>query len=229
MPLVPIPEPSIIRIGCLYRSQTASGPSSIEVYTLRSMGDAMANTATVLRRRCPIRRQITAAVGLIAVMTMGADLGAFQGQQPAPNIEAVDRNWVGMYLVSQSRAVPDVRSPSGRRWATSAPPTPVTETDRIPARLGVRFGVGFTIRGTPAGQEVEGRRVWRFPPMTNPATGITLSRSTNAINCRLGEPCFSGQFLANEFELVPGTWSVEIWVGDTKLLEQSFTLYRPNN
>jgi hypothetical protein len=164
-------------------------------------------------------------------MTRGTppQLGAGTHQEQLPtNIERADRNWVGTYLVSESRAVPDVRDPSGRRWVTSEP-TPLTESERIPAHLGVRFGVGFTIRGTPIGEQVEVRRIWRFPPTTNPRTGITVARSMNAFVCRLGEPCFTGQFLAEKFEVMPGTWTVEVWCGNTKLLEQSFTLYESND
>jgi hypothetical protein len=143
------------------------------------------------------------------------------------NVEGAERNWAGTYLVSASRSMPDVRDPSGRKWVVSSP-TPLIEGERIAARLGVRFGIGFTVRGTPVGQLVQIRRVWRFPPMTNPMTGVTLTRAANEIVCRLGESCFIGQFLAQDFEVIPGVWTVDVWFGDTKLLEQSFTLFQPN-
>jgi len=58
-------------------------------------------------------------------------------------------------------------------------------------------------------------------------TRATVSRSENEIIFRLGITSYTGQFLAEQFEVLPGTWSVEIWFGSTKPIEQSFTLDKP--
>jgi hypothetical protein len=94
-------------------------------------------------------------------------------------------------------------------------------------RLGVRFGIGFTIRGGPAGTPTTVRRVWHFPPMTNPQTGETSSSTDYTFRCTLNEPCFTGQVLSQDFELVAGTWSVDVWVGSTQVITHSFELFQP--
>jgi len=151
-------------------------------------------------------------------------MSALEPIQSGPTIDHVERNWVGTYLTTGSRPVSDIRDPSGRRWLTSAP-TPLEETAQIPARLGVRFGLGFTIHGTPSGAPVDCRRVWHFPPTTNPETGMTMTRSAAELGCLTGQTCYTGQFLAESFEVVPGRWSVEVICGGTQVLEQQFTLY----
>jgi hypothetical protein len=144
---------------------------------------------------------------------------------PSVHIDGVVLDWAGPYLIAQTRQVPDPREQGGRR-SLSSPPAPLPQTDRIAANLGARFGIGFTIRGAPSGRRVGVRRVWHFPPITNSQTGVTTSKSENYLTCGLNETCFTGQFLRQEFELVPGNWTVEIWLGTTQLLTHSFELFR---
>ena len=44
--------------------------------------------------------------------------------------------------------------------------------------------------------------------------------------CTAGESCLKGWFLSEEWELVPGTWTLEAWLGDRLVATQSFELYR---
>lgn len=156
-------------------------------------------------------------LGLTIVTTTALD------GQSAAAVTGTELNWAGTYVVAASLPMADPRDPSGTKWEVSTP-TPLVQTDQIVARLGVRFGVGFTIQGTPVGAPVTVRRVWHFPPTTNPTTGQTLARAENSFICRLGVSCFTGQFLSESFELVEGPWRVEVWVNETKVLEHAFTL-----
>ncbi len=102
-------------------------------------------------------------------------------------------------------------------------------TDQVPLESGVRFGV-FILASNPKlpnGQTVTLRKVTRFPSpgLTNPETRKTILSEAVPITLRTGEP--QGPFgfgLDHDWELIPGTWKVEFWLGDEKLAEQAFVL-----
>ena len=81
-------------------------------------------------------------VAIFAVLPFATALSPNEVSAHArPVIDRVERNWVGTYLATVSRVVPDVRDPSGRTWATSAP-TSLEERERIPARF---WGFGLAL------------------------------------------------------------------------------------
>ena len=43
---------------------------------------------------------------------------------------------------------------------------------------------------------------------------------------KIGETAYLGYGIENDWEIVPGTWTFEIWYSGRKLAEQSFTLSR---
>ena len=59
------------------------------------------------------------------------------------------------------------------------------------------------------------RVVWRFPSpgLLNPATNKTNFQVQVDRTCEVGGECFAGLRFAESWELVPGTRTVEIWVG----------------
>ena len=105
-------------------------------------------------------------------------------------------------------------------------------TDRVPLEPGVRFGVFIVTTNPrlPNGQTVTLRKVTRFPApgLTNPETRKTTLSEAAPVTVRTGEP--QGPFgfgLDHDWELVPGTWKIEFWLGDEKLAEQAFFLAKP--
>jgi hypothetical protein len=181
-----------------------------------------------LRLDTPLRAQALAHIASVWICAAAlTTTGAISAQDAsAPRIEGIVLDWAGPYLVSESHPVRDPRDPTGNRFVSSQP-APLPQTDRIALNLGVRFGIGFTLQGITTGEPVAVRRVWRFPAITNPQTSVTTSRAENNFICRMNEPCFTGQVLNQEFELVPGNWTVELWSGSNKILEHSFELFRP--
>jgi hypothetical protein len=69
-----------------------------------------------------------------------------------------------------------------------------------------------------------------------PAPGLQASQSSKplardefAVQARIGETNYMFYTLEDNFELVPGSWSIEIWHGNRKLAVQSFTLSKPDS
>jgi hypothetical protein len=138
--------------------------------------------------------------------------------------------WYGVYQTSNDSFVEDKSSLAGKRIVSTGIVPPKINGDRIPAILNSRFGFGFSLSGVPAGGLVRIRYVRNFP-----AVGI--------LNAKTGERHFNEQgefrigvdrkdlFVGYSFdehdELVAGVWSFELWHGSRKLLEKSFTVYKP--
>lgn len=151
------------------------------------------------------------------------------GNAVAQEVESAQITWAGTYRVAKVREVEEPTAPGGRRFISSGP-EPVSETTRIPAAIGTRFGVGFVLKGSPAGHVVAYRLGFRYPPqsLTNPETRTTTFEwKSPAYSCAMEKPCFAGYPLSHPWELVPGEWTIEIWVEGRKLFEKSFELFQP--
>lgn len=151
------------------------------------------------------------------------------GNALAQHVQGAEVTWVGLYRVAQVSEREDPTAPAGRRFISSGA-EPLSETTRIPAAIGTRFGVGFVLKGSPAGHVVPYRVAWRYPPkgLVNPETRTTTYEwKSPPFSCAVEKPCFAGYPLQHPWELVPGVWTIEIWVEDRKWVERSFEVFRP--
>lgn len=101
------------------------------------------------------------------------------------------------------------------------------KTDTIPAARGKGFGFRFTVRGLPAGTTVRLRKVVSHPTMRRP-DGSTSTGYETALELPVGHDgsvtATEGYSLDDDFELLPGPWRIEIWLGDRKLVGKTFNL-----
>jgi hypothetical protein len=105
----------------------------------------------------------------------------------------------------------------------------VKTTTNIPMKLGTRFGVLFNLKGKPKGTKFKLRTTTIYPKqgLTNPKTGKTYHKNeyyctytTGSISAHLNgfdDPC----------EMVSGKWTFQLWDGDNKILDKTFTTYKP--
>jgi len=101
----------------------------------------------------------------------------------------------------------------------------IAVTSSIPAKLGINFGFRFRIVGDPIGAPVAIKTVIIFPSggVVSPTDGLVHSVShvdmerigaVKALACKINEPWL----------MVPGKWTIQLWVGGQKFAEQSFHL-----
>ena len=102
------------------------------------------------------------------------------------------------------------------------------KTDRIPLQRGTTFGVMVDIHGPDDGRERMLRKVTRFPApgLRNPQTGKTRPHSETLVTVRVGDVLHGLFTFDHAWEMVPGTWSIEYWLGDEKLIGKQFTVER---
>lgn len=100
-------------------------------------------------------------------------------------------------------------------------------TSDIPAQLGTLFGVGVKLEGPRNGAKIPTRMVWKYPVqgITNPETGRTAHVGEMKQTCISGRLCHNGQSFEEPWELVPGTWEIEVWVGPSVVFSHSFRVY----
>ena len=97
---------------------------------------------------------------------------------------------------------------------------------QIDAKVGTVIGAELTIVGAPRGGKVPIKVVWRYPPpgLINPETKSARTEDEYTDVQVVGEkfPVFWG--LTQEWHLVPGTWTLEVWHGERKFVEQQFQI-----
>lgn len=103
-----------------------------------------------------------------------------------------------------------------------------TVTNTIPLCLGTRFGMRFRLVGEPAGALADIVAVTTFPQPGLAVPGRSEPVRTNQFAYR--RPLRSQVYQFYEFdyrwEMVPGTWSLEVWSNGRRLASHDFTIVR---
>jgi hypothetical protein len=102
----------------------------------------------------------------------------------------------------------------------------MAEPPATTAKVGVGFGVRFRSFGERDGERAMLRSVWTIPEpgIVNPTNGKTYRQSVAEFATTIGTNHMRGYTFEQPWEVVPGTWTLEIWQGDRKLLEKSFAI-----
>ncbi len=130
---------------------------------------------------------------------------------------------------SKEKEIADASVPGGKRISISK--VSVSEqTDQIPATRGIRFGFEYILSGFPENTSVEIRKVTQYPLIKFP-DGKELTghdRNMKYKSDKDGKVTgFAGFAFDEEYWIVPGQWTFQLWYKDENLLEQTFTVYTP--
>ena len=94
----------------------------------------------------------------------------------------------------------------------------------VPAQKGIRFGFRYKVVGSPIGTRVGLRFVINFPvPGLRPplAREPHLSAEFTATKT-IGDTAYREFHFDEDWEIVPGLWTFEVWHGHRKIGEQHF-------
>jgi hypothetical protein len=105
-----------------------------------------------------------------------------------------------------------------------------TETNRIPARVGVSFGCYSEVSGlfSKFGERAEVEITWTYPPMVKRDGSISKGftfKEMPWVNHDGVARCWAGYRFDNDFELVPGAWRLDVRYEGKTLATQIFTVF----
>jgi hypothetical protein len=102
-----------------------------------------------------------------------------------------------------------------------------TATQRtVPAQIGATFGFRYRVVGRPEGATVDLKKVIVFPSpgLLTPTSSTRVPKAEFNVEAKIGETNSELYTLEDNFELMPGIWTLEMWQGNRKLVSQSFKL-----
>jgi hypothetical protein len=134
----------------------------------------------------------------------------------------------GIFTVSGKEEI--VRSPETPSGVTRIPagnPLLTAATNRIPAKLGVRFGMWYQVDNVVAADgEIEVTKIARHPTITKP-DGTTSKGFTFIEKARIkdgGVLGWTGYGFDQPYELVPGRWEFEMAIKGKTVCKHEFTV-----
>ena len=171
-------------------------------------------------------RQSQRVVRSLAVFALLAALLPARAEEP--RIDQIDLVAAGFYDVAAAKVAESLPAPAAAGGKTNqlADVALLSEPPSDTARVGIGFGVRFRSTGEPRGAKATLRSVWKIPEpgIHNPNNGNTYRESVVDFTTAIGSVHWRGYGFDQPWEVVPGTWTIEIWQGDRKLLEHSFTI-----
>ncbi len=159
----------------------------------------------------------------IAVLAMSASLA--YGQSPRVDRAQVRRP--GIYSAKVTKKIADKSISTGNRNEVGEIRN--TEiTTLIPAKVDMFFGLEGTVIGAPKRTRIPVKIVWRYPQpgLQNPAGGAAKLTDEYMDGVNIGNTFQFFWQLTQEWQIVPGVWTFEMWYQGRKLVSQNFTLVK---
>ena len=132
----------------------------------------------------------------------------------------------GIYAVDQQ---PTGRNADGVLQSEVRDIKLAVKTQAVNAVLGTHFGFEYTIVGAPEGAKVSLRSIVIYPPggIHPPGKAPVPQYAVNVNRVIGGQSYLHWYAFDDPWELVPGTWTFQLWYGDHKIAEQSFLVVLP--
>jgi hypothetical protein len=154
--------------------------------------------------------------------TLIASGGVLAQTNSTAHVDEVEIIEAGLFAVGPTEQIDDQGVISGRRRLVDNSKL-IESTNVISGRLGSTFGFRYKLVGEPSGAVVALKVITKFPAkLRNPKTGDEKTDDEYVINRTIGDVHFRGYGFDNEWEIIPGKWSFELWLDDRKLTEQTF-------
>jgi len=105
----------------------------------------------------------------------------------------------------------------------------VKSTDRIPAKLGISFGFEYVLIGLEPNKSFRLKKIISHPKITKPDGTVSegyemmLTKTADAFGTMKD---ISGYIFNNEYEIQPGEWKFTLMLGDEKLVEKAFIVFK---
>ena len=164
---------------------------------------------------------------LLALLFLAAVAGdaCAQGGSKVDRIEIVE---AGLYR-AETATIEQAPGTATRQRNILSETKLVAATTRIEAKLGVHFGIRYRVVGRPNLATIKLTSVTQYPApgLKNPKSADNQARGEHPLFATIGQLNYRGYVLEHDWELVPGTWTMELWDGNRKLTSQAFDVVKP--
>lgn len=164
--------------------------------------------------------KLALSILLIALAVAGA----------SAQVPQIDRITIIDYGIFHTRPKAEVSAPdtaAGNIHRTSTSGLTLVEMTRIiPARIGTHFGFHYFVTGQPYGARVPliFTMIYPVPGLKNPTAPEVKQKDEVEVHKILGKDGYDGYAFDHDWELVPGTWTFQLWYQGRKEAEQCFTV-----
>jgi len=154
---------------------------------------------------------------------LGLGFAASNAQPQTAQIERVDVIEYGIYTADEQSCR---RNEQGILACARADVHHSVTTLTVPAQHGVHFGFHYRIVGTPEGASVDIKGITNFPRggLHKPGEAEPLRNYQYTGTEKIGQTYFTDYAFDDPWELVPGIWTVEIWIDNRLMASKSFTV-----
>ena len=161
----------------------------------RPRSDAVIGTSAVRSPKTHIVRAVLcqacrafSAARLWATIVASLALAACTASPPSPRVSSIEIVGYGIFEYGQAVRETDATSPIGAEIARAPAIRVSVQTDRIPNRTGISYGIAFVVRGEPSGAPVDIRVVLRSSAgCVLKATGALIHENASTLQVKLGE------------------------------------------
>jgi hypothetical protein len=159
----------------------------------------------------------------LLLLTFGS-LSAYAQQSHIDRIDIVD---YGTYTAQTESHIAAPGTAAGS-WTTLGKIQHAVTTRTIPTEIGVRFGFSYIVVGEPQGAPLSLHVVNIFPSpgLNNPAGQQPKERDEYDRIIHVGEELYTGYRFDHDWEIVPGTWTFQLWYDGRMAAEQKFTIVK---
>ncbi len=152
--------------------------------------------------------------------------GSAQGQDA--RIDGLRLTYAGAYRLDKAEKSETNSNISTGQWLRDEVVKDGAGT-RFSFRDGLYIGISFDTLGRPRNANANLKVIWRYPAPGLVAPGSTSGKLTDEYieTTRIGtNHTLYWAFTSSEWVRVPGTWVLEVWDGNRKLLSQQFAMSR---
>ncbi len=164
--------------------------------------------------------------GPLALLLLAAWLGEASAQ--GGKVDRIEIVETGIYRAETALIEHAPATATGQRNILSDTRL-IYSTTSIEAKLGVHFGMRYRVVGRPNQATVKLTSVTQYPGagLKKPGTETLQTRGEHALFATIGAVNYRGYVFEHDWELVPGTWTFELWDGKRKLASQTFNVVKP--
>jgi hypothetical protein len=160
----------------------------------------------------------------MVLAALAASIAAPSAHSQTAQVKSIDVIEYGIYTADIAKTQQGPANPSGIGHHTVVNIRHAATTRTVPAQHGMQFGFRYRIVGAPNGAPITVTKVTIFPPpgLHKPGVAKPIQRYQYTLSRKIGETSFTDYSFDHPWELVPGTWTFELWVSGRKLASQSF-------